>query len=79
MGEGIMDRIFKITTLNIISVLLIIIILIYRRYAKIKLRKLDGSGRLTEINALRLQREYCLMGISIIFVIDFMARLMYLD
>jgi hypothetical protein len=71
-----MYKFFTITTINIISVIFIIIILGYRKHIKIKLRQLAGSGRLPEIKALELRREYCLMGISAILIINLISKIM---
>ncbi len=71
-----MHRIFTITALNVISVILVIGILSYRRHIRKRLRRLAGSGRLTEIRTLELRKEYCLIWISVIFLINLMAKLM---
>lgn len=69
-----MHRIFTNVVLNIISALLILVILFYRKRIKTKLRRLAGSGRLTEIRAMESQKEYCLMWIAIICMINLIAR-----
>jgi hypothetical protein len=74
-----MYRIFTISALNVISLMVVTAILIYRRYVKKKLGHLAGSGRLTEIGTMELRKEYCLMWISVIFLINFMAKLIALN
>jgi hypothetical protein len=59
--------------------MVIIAILIYRSYVKKRLKHLAGSGRLTEIRAMELRKEYCLMWISVVFLINFMAKLITLN
>lgn len=73
-----MHRIFTISILNIISGVVVIAILIYRRHVIKKLRRLAGSGRITEIRVMELRKEYCLMWISVIFLINLMGRLLSL-
>jgi hypothetical protein len=72
-----MHKFLTINALNIVSVIFVIVILSYRKQIKIKLRHLNGSGRLTEIRTLQLRREYCLIWVSIIFVINLMEKMLF--
>jgi len=74
-----MHRIFTISAFNIISVIAVIAILFYRKHVKKKLKRLAGSGRLTEIKTMELRKEYCLIWISVIFLINLMAKLIVLN